>query len=284
MIDITPAFARPPLLALALGLAALMAAPEVGAVPTYLATARVECFSDITTVSGPVPTQFLTCSAFAATALASVDSDVGVIRAHTTAAFDPGFTAARAVGVARFEDSFLVTALDSGSASVPSGFLTVTVDVDTPVSLPEVQGSSNTHLGSIIWNFSVGTGSGDGRTLISEGSDNTGGRFTFEIPWTAGTPIDILFFANLDIRLSGLGAPSGVGDFTIGWGGITAVTDSNGVPVQSFTALSSDGFDYAVALPTAAAVPALGGPSAVMLALLLSALGSRGLTRTKRLE
>lgn len=270
MIGFTRAVTRPGVLSFVLGLVLLAPASEVGAAPTYLSTARVDCFTDTTTASGPVPSQSETCAAFAAAALASVDSDVGVIRARATAAFDSGSaTSARAVGVARFQDSFLVTALDSNSVSVPNGFLTVTVDVDTPVSLPESQGQSNTHFGSILWNYSVGSGSDDGRTLVNEGSGNTGGRFAFEIPWTAGTPIDILFFANLEVSLTGLGTPNGLGDFAIAWGGITAATDANGVQVQSFTALSSDGFNYAEDTTVAAPVPALTAPGQFALVLLL---------------
>jgi hypothetical protein len=253
-----------------LGLAVLGAGAEVGAAPVYLATARVDCYTDSTITSGPVPAQSETCAAFSATASADVDSDVGVIRAHATAAFDSGtLTSARGQSVARFQDSFSVTALDSGSVSVPNGLLTVTVDVDTPVTLPAIQGPSNTHFGSILWNYSVGSGANNGRTLLNEGSGNTGGRFAFEIPWTAGTPIDILFFANLEVQLTGLGAPSGTGNFTIAWAGITAVTDGVGVPVQSFTALSSEGFDYALDTTAAAPVPAIATTGRIMLVALI---------------
>jgi len=253
MIGNTRAGARPRFLAGSLGLVVLVGlalAPQAGAAPVYLSTVQIDCFSDRTTVSGPVPSLSETCAAFGTTAAANVASDVGVIRSHATATRNSGTgTGARAQGVARFQDSFLVTALDSVSNSVLSGFLTVIVDVDAPVTLPETLCSSCSFLGSVQWNFSVGSGSQQGRTLLTMGSGTTGGHFALQIPWAAGTPIDILFFANLQTSVVTLGTATGTGDFIIPWGGISAVTDSNGVPVQSFTALNSEGFDYALAVP-----------------------------------
>ena len=266
-----------------LGLAVLTVGLEAHAVPTYLSTAKVECFTDITTSSGPVPGQFESCDTFGVTASANVDSDVGVIRAQVACAIGAG-SSVRAVGVARFQDSFLVTALDAGGASVPNGFLTVTVFVDTPIMLPETQGPGSSFLGSNMWNYSVGTASNNGRTLLNVGSGNTGGLFTFEIPWTDGTPVDILFFANLDVRMTSLGTPTAAGDFTIAWRGITAVTDSSGVPVQSFTAFSAEGFDYAAdTMAPATTVPILGVRGFVVMALLLGTVLVTSMRRPTRL-
>ena len=123
----TKAVTRPRVLSFVLGLVALAVSFEVRAAPIYLATARVDCYTDTITSSGPVPSQSESCAAFSATALASVDSDVGVIRAHTTAAFTSGSSGyARAVGVARFQDTFLVTALDSNSVSGGRRFSKIT--------------------------------------------------------------------------------------------------------------------------------------------------------------
>lgn len=98
---------------------------------------------------------------------------------------------ANSQGAARFQDSFLVAALDSGGASVLSGTLTVIVDVDAAVSLSETVGSG-TLFGSILWNFSVGSASEDGRTLVTTGGPgSSGGRFVLQIPWADGTPIPI---------------------------------------------------------------------------------------------
>jgi hypothetical protein len=234
---------------LALLVFGLGAARQAGAVPTYLSTVDVECFTDRITVSGPVPTQFETCTGFGATAVGSVDSDVGVIQSEATATRGEGSgNYASAQGVARFQDSFLVTALDPSGGSVLNGFLTVIVDVDASVSLSETVGNG-TLFGSIIWNFSVGSASDDGRTLVTAGgADTTGGQFVLQIPWADGTPIPILFFANGEIVVGGLGTRTGTQDFTIAWGGITAVTDAGGTPVASFTALGSDGFDYSAAV------------------------------------
>jgi len=62
---------------------------------------------------------------------------------------------------------------------------------------------------------------------------------------------------------------------TVYWGGIESVTGANGAPITTFTALSADGFNYAVGV-----VPE---PSALVLMLVgLTAVGARVQRQVKR--
>lgn len=250
---------------------------RAGATPTYLATVVAGCDAPATVRSSGVPSDALSCDIGTVSVSAWTSAGEGFIRAESQADLSFGGSAQTVSGYAqsasRLQDSFLVSALDASGSPIASGFLTAVVDVDA-----YAEASSQGGFASILWNFNVGGVARNGRALVpgpcgSSCSSTSGGSFVLQVPWTAGVPVGITFFANAEAQVGAQAGGSyyGLADFanSMEWTGISGVTDGSGTPVASFSALSPDGFDYAVAVPEPGT-------------LALFALGLAGLSRCGR--
>ena len=145
----------------------------------------------------------------------------------------------------------MVSAQDGDGAEILSGFLTTKVYVNAESTLsPELGGDSL--FSSVLWNFSVGSESRNGRSLATlpfgSSSSISGGDFELLIPWSAGVPVAINFHAVAEAQVVAqtAGIRTAIADFSnsMAWGGITSLTDTSGTPVAEFTARNDQGDSY----------------------------------------
>ncbi len=208
------------------------------------------------TKTGAAPSDSLAWTASIGNASSVVNSGPGVIRAHAksqlTLTSDPSSTlSVYSQAMSRFRDAFVVSAKDDTGVEIPSGFLTAKVLVHADASLSPALGA-DTLFSSVLWAFTVGSASRNGRALASlpfgNSSSVSGGEFEVLIPWSAGSPIGIDFqtAAEAQVGAQTTGTRTAVADFSnsMAWGGITSVTDSTGASVVQFNALNDLGDSY----------------------------------------
>ena len=158
--------------------------------------------------------------------------------------------------------SFTVDALGTSATPVQGGSLLVQIFAQGAL-LTAQDGSGGVSDIDLIYDVSVG-GIPYNRTFNAGGVKNfefIAQNDTFTVPWQNGVPVIV------DMRASSLGIVTTFGeggataraDFqnSLDWGGILAVYDEKGNPVESFTALGEDGTDWStpaavVPLPAAA--------------------------------
>jgi hypothetical protein len=198
-------------------------------------------------------------------------------------------------GSAQFIDSFVITA--PGVQVGTPGTLTGTFRVDgglgttasgTRFNSPGSQANAalSLALGSVgaTPNASMGAGFGTGAEFAAGDIPTS---ITLVTPFLFGVPIDISAKIAGGASSAADGVQTEAGYFnseakasvnygnTVYWGGIQSVTGANGAPITTFTALSADGFNYAVGV-----VPE---PSALVLMLVgLTAVGARVQRQVKR--
>jgi hypothetical protein len=108
------------------------------------------------------------------------------------------------------------------------------------------------NLGSDTYAFATQVMSNEGDIIALDIAPAT---IPVDEPFVSGIPFQISYtmtveanaqLSNADLvhKQSGQAASSGKFADTLAWGGITSITDSNGVPLTGWTVTSASGFDY----------------------------------------
>jgi len=155
-------------------------------------------------------------------------------------------------------DVFIMDAQFPDGTPVPSGFLQINALAQGQLDFYGTDSLNDFSFAELNYLLSVGPAGGGSDNVMRFPTSLTDPQFVAAplagvIPWISGQPIQILMQANasLDAKLEASGSFSGIVEFgnSLDWLGITNVTDEDGNPVASFTAMSPDtGVDWSQAV------------------------------------
>jgi hypothetical protein len=177
----------------------------------------------------------------------------GSVEAEVVTRFPVNFGATTSAQ-ATLEDTFLMDASFPNGTPVPSGFLNVNVATSGFMDLI-YSGQALLSTATLSYSLSVGAaGTGDVITIFpGDPSAVFSALLPVVIPWQQGVPLTVSMSASATV--DGILTDDGSVDISVDFGnslhwlGITEVTDSDGVPVASFSAVSGDGVDWGQVVP-----------------------------------